>query len=89
MSAHNRPEEEILKWVSLLALQAGDTEPIRYRKNWQTDMPSIQGAWTAFTHKNPANNLAQLPNKEMGQALNLPETATEKLLRLSQVERQE
>lgn len=82
MSAQNRNQEEILKWMSLLSLQAGDTEPIRYRKNWHTDCPSIQGPWTSFTHKNPAFNNIVYPDKDLGQQLNMPETATEKLMRL-------
>lgn len=84
MSCRGRPEEEILKWLSLLTLQAGDTEPIRYRKHWHTDAPSIQGPWTAFTHKNPAFNLADFPNNELSKQLNMEETATEKLLRIAQ-----
>lgn len=82
MSAQNRNHEEILKWLNLLSLQAGNTEPIRYRKNWHTDCPSIQGPWTSFTHKNPAFNNIVYPDKDLGKQLNMPETATEKLLRL-------
>lgn len=65
-----------------MAKQAGDTEPIRYRKTWHTDLPSIQGAWTPWTHKNPAQLHAGYPNEELSVKLDIPETATEKLLRL-------
>jgi large subunit ribosomal protein L43 len=82
MSARKQTQEEILKWVNLMTLQAGDTEPIRYRKNWHTDMPSIQGPWTPFLHKNPETNLSSYPNEELGTQLDLPETASEKLIRL-------
>jgi large subunit ribosomal protein L43 len=82
MSARNLKSEEIEKWLSLMAKQAGDTEPIRYRKMWHTDVPSIQGAWTPWTHKNPAELHAGYPNEELGEKLDIPETATEKLLRL-------
>lgn len=82
MSAHNRSDEEILKWLNLMTLQAGDTEQIRYRKNWHTDLPSIQGPWTAFCHQNPAFNVAEYPNEELGKKLDIPESASEKLLRI-------
>ena len=82
MSMKNFSEEEVRKWLNLITKQAGDTEPIRYRKNWHTDMPSIQGAWTPWTHKAPEELFSQYPNKDQGEKLDLPETATEKLLRL-------
>lgn len=80
--ARNFQSEEIRKWLGLLTKQAGDTEPIRYRKNWHTDFPSIQGAWTPWTHKNPIEYKASFPDVEFGQKLEIPETATEKLIRL-------
>lgn len=82
MSVHEKDGDEIFKWLSLMTQQAGDTEPIRYRKNWHTDMPSIQGPWTPWTHKNPSTLLASFPNKELGCPLEMEETASEKLIRL-------
>lgn len=82
MSANNFNSEEIFKFLNLMTKQAGDTEPIRYRKNWHTDHPSIQGIWTPWTHKNPVELHAAYPSEELGKKLNIPETATEKLLRL-------
>ncbi|KAG5672455.1 hypothetical protein PVAND_002582 [Polypedilum vanderplanki] len=83
MSCHNRPSEEILKWLSLLSLQAGDTEPIRYRKHWHTDVPSIQGPWNPFTHKNPGHIIAEYPHEGLGRVFKAPQSATEKLLKIA------
>lgn len=45
-------------------------------------MPSIQGPWTAFTHKNPLHNLVVFPDEEVGETLHKEQSATEKLLEL-------
>lgn len=82
MSARNLVSEEICKWMSLRTLQAGDKEDLRYRKHWQTEVPSIQGPWTPFTHKNPVNNLVLYPDTSLGEVLAKEQTATEKLLEL-------
>jgi hypothetical protein len=82
MSMNKRSDEEILKWINLLSLQAGNTEPIRYRKNWHTESPSIQNPWTPFTHQNPVDNLQSYPSESAGTILESKETATEKLMRL-------
>jgi large subunit ribosomal protein L43 len=83
MTVHNKTSEEISKWLNLMTLQAGDTEELRYRKHWHTDMPSIQGPWTPFTHKLPELNLAEFPDEKLGEMLNKPQTATEKLIELA------
>lgn len=62
--------------------QNGDTSAMRYRKHWQTEMPSIQGPWTPFVHQNPPTNLVTFPNEDLGEVLNKEQTATEKLLEL-------
>jgi large subunit ribosomal protein L43 len=82
MSCHNQTLDEITKWVDLMKLQAGDTEPIRYRKHWHTDQPSIQGPWTPFMHRNPPNNLVTFPNEDLSVMLNKEQTATERLLEM-------
>lgn len=87
MSMHCRDSKEILEWLSLLSKQAGDTQPIRYRKNWHTDVPSIQGPWSPWTRKNPDDLLATFPNEKLGEPLDMPETATEKLMRLYNVKK--
>jgi large subunit ribosomal protein L43 len=69
--------------MSLLSLQAGDTEPIRYRKHWHTEIPSIQGPWTAFTHKNASQIVEEYPNERLGRLLYQPQTATKKLLKIA------
>lgn len=81
-SAQNQSCEEISKWLNLMKLQNCDTSEIRYRKHWQTEIPSIQGPWTPFTHKNPEFNAVEYPNTKLGEVLNKQQTATEKLLEL-------
>lgn len=53
---------------------------------WHTDQPSIQGAWTPFTGKNPAYNLVQFPEYSLSEALNKGRTATEELIKLYQAD---
>lgn len=79
---NNETRDEIRQWLNLLKQQSGDTGPLRYRKHWQTEVPSIQGPWTPFTHKNAPNNLVVFPDVKSGEVLNREQTATEKLLEL-------
>lgn len=83
MSARNQDSDEITKWLALKVTQSGDTSSVRYRKHWQTEVPSVQGPWTPFTHRNPEFNLADYPNIVLGEMLNKEQTATEKLLELA------
>lgn len=83
MSARKVASEDISKWMNLRTLQAGDTSAVRYRKHWQTTVPSIQGPWTPFTHKNPLNNLVLYPDTSLGEILGKEQSATEKLLELT------
>jgi large subunit ribosomal protein L43 len=82
MSARNKTIDEIDQWVNLMKLQAGNTGEVRYRKHWQTKIPSIQGPWTPFTHTNPPNNLVTFPDKELGEVLHKEKSATEVLLEM-------
>lgn len=82
MSVRNKTQEEIVQWVNLIKLQNGDTGTVRYRKHWQTEMPSIQGPWTPFTHTNPPNNLVQFPDEELGEVLHKEKSATDVLLEM-------
>lgn len=76
----NFTSEEVSKWLNLLRTQAGNSENYRLRKLWHTDHPSIQGPWTPYTFKDPAQNLVSFPNAELGNVLHQPQTATQKLL---------
>lgn len=82
MSARNQTREEIGKWLNLTRSKYGDTSVTRYRKHWQTEMPSIQGPWTPFTHRNPPNNLVLYPDQQLGEVLHKEQSATEKLLQI-------
>ncbi|KRT80435.1 hypothetical protein AMK59_6986 [Oryctes borbonicus] len=74
--------EEVTKWLNLLKTQTGTNEGIRLRKLWHTDHPSIQGPWTPYTFRDPALNLANFPNEELGKPLHQTQSATEKLLEI-------
>ncbi|CRK91437.1 CLUMA_CG005109, isoform A [Clunio marinus] len=81
--AGNLSREEIFKWINLMTVQNGETEAFRYRKHIRTKMPSIQGVWTPFTHRNLPNNLITYPNEELGEVLHKEQTATERLLEIA------
>lgn len=55
---------------------------MRYRKLFHTDMPSIQGPWTPYAHKNPELNLDTFPKDELSQTVDQEKSATEILLEL-------
>ena len=57
---------------------------VRFRKQWHTDTPSIQGIWTPFYNRDTSDNVASFPNKELS-AYQPPEpTASERLLQLAE-----
>lgn len=81
-ATRNFTSDELGKWLNLLKTQNGDTSSIRYRKHLQTSIPSIQGPWTPFLHKNPPENIVTFPDNELGEVLDKPQTATLKLLEI-------
>lgn len=88
IGCHKYTSEEIGKWLNLLRTQSGNSEGIRLRKLWHTDHPSIQGPWTPYTFRDPALNLVEYPNQELGKPLYQAETATEKLLEIFKKQQQ-
>lgn len=82
VNCRNNSMEEIHKWLNLLRSQNGNSSAIRWRKLWHTDMPSIQGPWTPFTHKHPENNLAKFPSESSSVPIDKPVTASEQLLKM-------
>uniref|UniRef100_A0A336MK23 Large ribosomal subunit protein mL43 n=1 Tax=Culicoides sonorensis TaxID=179676 RepID=A0A336MK23_CULSO len=82
VSCRNFTSQEIQKWLELMKTQNGETGAMRYRKMWHTDIPSIQGPWTPWTHKAPEMNLVTYPDEASSKALQLEPTATEKLIEI-------
>ncbi|XP_017868723.1 PREDICTED: 39S ribosomal protein L43, mitochondrial [Drosophila arizonae] len=82
LSCRNSTQDEISKWIDLLKTQNGSSSSMRLRKMWHTDVPSIQGPWTPFLLRLPDANNQTLPSKEASQPLDIPQTATEKLIEL-------
>ncbi|XP_059609000.1 large ribosomal subunit protein mL43 [Phlebotomus argentipes] len=78
----NRPHEEIIKWMELLRQQNSDSSAVRWRKLWHTDVPSIQGVWTPFTHRNPQLNLTVFPDEALREPVERPKSATEIVLEM-------
>lgn len=82
LSCRNFSSPEIRKWLELLRTQKGETGALRFRKMWHTDVPSIQGPWTPWTHRVAADNLVVYPDIESSAAVKLEPTATEKLIEM-------
>lgn len=82
INCRNNTREEIRKWVEVLKTQATGSSDTRLRKLWHTDVPSVQGAWTPFTHQHPTGNVAQYPNRELSKLQTDEMTATEKLIEM-------
>lgn len=49
---------------------------------WHTEIPSIQGPWTPWTHKSPEQNLIIYPDEASSAAIKLEPSATEKLIEM-------
>lgn len=81
-SCRDNSGEEISKWVELLKNQNGNSAAIRYRKMFHTEMPSIQGAWTPFTHRNPEFNVTAFPDSTLSRPVDVEKSATEKLIEI-------
>lgn len=75
-------EEQITKWIDLMRTQSMNSSAVRMRKHWHTEWPSIQGAWTPFTHQHPELTAATFPNPKFSTPLDVEESATDKLLKL-------
>lgn len=75
-------EEQLTKWIDLMVTQNANTSAVRLRKHWHTDWPSIQGAWTPFTHQHPELTTATFPDPKYSRPIDIEQTATEKLLEL-------
>lgn len=77
-------EELLTKWLGVMTTQHANAGATRLQQLWYTDCPSIQGAWTPFTHQNPELTTAQFPDAKYSAPINQEPTATEKLLELFQ-----
>lgn len=86
-SCRDHSGEEITKWVELLKNQNGNSSELRYRKMFHTDVPSIQGAWTPFTHRNPEFNVAAFPDPKLSRPVDVEQSATEKLIEIFKQQR--
>uniref|UniRef100_A0A182USU8 Large ribosomal subunit protein mL43 n=1 Tax=Anopheles merus TaxID=30066 RepID=A0A182USU8_ANOME len=82
INCRNNTREEISKWIQVLKQSNGRAEEMRLRKHWHTDVPSVQGAWTPFTHRHPSANVTDFPCKELSELKLEEQSATEKLLEL-------
>lgn len=82
LCVRNNTEEEVTKWVNLLRTQNGNSSATRLRKMFHTDVPSIQGPWTPYTHANPALNTTNFPDDGLSKPVDIEQSATEKLLEI-------
>ncbi|XP_041370660.1 39S ribosomal protein L43, mitochondrial-like [Gigantopelta aegis] len=81
MNIANFTKDEIFQWVEHFRTRSG-TEIMRFRKEWHTDTPSIQGVWTPFTNKDTALNVTELPNEQSSQMIP-PKSASDQILEIA------
>lgn len=86
-SLRDQSGEEITKWMELLKNQNGNSSALRYRKMSHTDVPSIQGPWTPFTHRNPQFNVVTFPDANLSRPVDVEKSATEKLIEIFKQQR--
>lgn len=82
LNVRSLPEDEFAKWIELMRTQNENSSAVRRRKHWHTNWPSIQGAWTPFTHQHPELTDAQFPNHKFSAPVDQQPTATELLLEM-------
>lgn len=82
LPTRNFTEQQLSKWVDLMRTQNENSSAVRRRKHWQTNWPSIQGAWTPFTHQHPELTDAIFPDRKFSLPVNHTPTATEILLEM-------
>lgn len=82
LNCRNNTQQEIAKWIDLLKTQNGNSSSLRLRKMWHTDVPSIQGPWTPFLLRSPDAQQQTYPSTENSLPLDIPQSATEKLIEL-------
>lgn len=82
LSVRSFTEEQMTKWIDLMRTQSMNSGAVRMRKHWHTEWPSVQGAWTPFTHQHPEITTATFPNQKFAIPLDQEKTATDKLLEL-------
>ncbi|XP_050071224.1 39S ribosomal protein L43, mitochondrial [Anopheles maculipalpis] len=87
INCRNNTRDEISKWIQVLKQSNGRSEEMRLRKHWHTDVPSVQGAWTPFTHRHPSTNVTEFPSKQLSKLNENEPSATEKLLELYMAQR--
>lgn len=73
--------------MELLKNQNGNSSAVRYRKLFHTDVPSIQGVWTPFTHRNPEFNVATFPDAALSRPVDVEKSATERLIEIFEQQR--
>lgn len=60
IGCNNLSRSEVYKWLSWMRTKSG-FQDYRYLSYTHTDNPSIQGVWSPFTHRDPADNIAEFP----------------------------
>lgn len=82
LNCRNQDEELVIKWIDLMRTQNQNSSEMRLRKLWHTDIPSIQGPWSPYTHKNPELNLVVFPDSKLSKPMDVEQSASEKLIEL-------
>jgi len=76
MSLDCMERNEVYKWLDIHRTKAG--YPDMHFKNYQhSDIPSIQGFWTPFTHKPADRAVLSYPQESLNTPLNLKPSTTE------------
>ena len=84
----NMNKDQICKWIETYRTRSGE-KIIRYRKQWHTDSPSIQGVWHPFMFKDPKINTKTFPDEELSRYVQKELTATEQVLQMFKEQQKE
>ncbi|XP_052100603.1 39S ribosomal protein L43, mitochondrial-like [Mytilus californianus] len=84
----NMNKDQICKWIETYRSRSG-VPIMRMRKQWHTDVPSVQGVWHPFMFKDPQINRKTFPNEELSRFLPSEPSATEQVLKMFEEQKKE
>lgn len=80
LSFHRMSCVQVEAWINWYLTRSG-YELYKLNRPITTYRPSIQGIWHPFYFRDPATNIAQFPNEELGRHISNRQSATEELIK--------
>uniref|UniRef100_A0A2P2I3U7 Large ribosomal subunit protein mL43 n=1 Tax=Hirondellea gigas TaxID=1518452 RepID=A0A2P2I3U7_9CRUS len=83
LSLHNKPRDEIQRWMEHYRTRSGQPTARLLKTNY-TDLLSIQGTWTPWTNVHPETFLDTFPCEKASAAEKIEKTGTDQLREIAE-----